>query len=131
VIEARNPYIMLGIPFGSSREAALAAFARKSRPLRRQGRQGNQAMTDLTWALNQVSELIREPDVNMSLFRIPADPDAFSYDGSGVLRPRPESLQRRYRDADGALEALRQRASQEYLRYLTLLLAQQAIPITP
>ena len=131
MIESRNPYIMLGIPFGSSREVALAAFARKSRPLRRQGRSGIQAMTDLTWALNQVSELLQDPESNMSLFRIPADPDAFSYEGAGVLRPPVEHLPRRYLDAEGALQALRQRASQEYLRYLALLLAEQAIPVTP
>lgn len=131
MIESRNPYIMLGIPFGSSREVALAAFARKSRPLRRLGREGTLAMTDLTWALSQVSELIKDPDANMALFRIPSDPDAFSFEGSGVLRPPPETLERRYTDADGAFRALQQRACQEYLRYLTLLLAEHRTQLTP
>lgn len=131
MIESRNPYIILGIPFGSSREVALAAFARKSRPLRRLGREGNAAMTDLTWALSQVSELVGDPAVNLTLFRIPADPASFSYDGAGVLRPPPEALERRYGDAAHAFQALRQRACQEYLRYLTLLLAEQRPKLEP
>jgi hypothetical protein len=123
VIESRNPYILLGLPFGSSREAALAAFARKSRPLRRGGRDGAQQLTDLTWALSQVTELINDPDANMSLFRIPSDPDSFSFEGAGVMRPKPEVLGRRYTNAASAAKALQQRASQEYMRYLSVLLS--------
>lgn len=131
MIEARNPYIILGIPFGSSRELALAAFARRSRPLRRAGREAAGQLTDLTWALSQVSELIKDPDANMALFRIPSDPDAFSYEGAGVMRPKPETLERRYTNADGAFKALQQRASQEYLRYLTLLMSERSAPLQP
>ena len=131
MIESRNPYIILGIPFGSSRELALTAFARKSRPLRRAGREGASQLTDLTWALSQVTELIKDPDANLALFRIPSDPDAFSFEGAGVMRPKPEKLERRYTNAEGALRALQQRASQEYLRYLTVLLSERPAPLAP
>lgn len=131
MIEARNPYIILGIPFGSSRELALTAFARKSRPLRRAGRGSAAQLTDLTWALSQVTELIKDPDANLALFRIPSDPDAFSFEGAGVMRPKPETLERRYTNAEGAVRALQQRASQEYLRYLTVLLSERPALLQP
>jgi len=130
-METRNPYMLLGIPFGSSREVATTAFARRSRALRRMGREGNAQLTDLTWALNQVSDLIKEPDTNMTMFRIPSDPDAFAFQGSGVMRPKPETLTRRYVATDAAAAALQQKASQEYLRYLTLLLAERSGPVLP
>lgn len=121
MIDARNPYILLGIPYGSSRELALVAFAKRSRSVRRLGREGKNAMTDLTWALNQVSESIRSPDESIGIYRIPADPEAYAFVGAGVLKPRPERLARRYGDLEVAEQALQRRAGQEYLRYLVLL----------
>ena len=53
----RNPYIILGIPFGSSREQANIAFARRARPLRRKGPEARTQMTDLTWALNRLTRV--------------------------------------------------------------------------
>jgi hypothetical protein len=121
----RNPYIILGIPFGSSREDANIAFARKARALRRLGTAGRAQMTDLTWALNQVDEGLRHPEAAMEIYRIPADPDAFTVKGDGVLAPPPEVLPRRSEPDGTALDELRAAAAVEYLRYLVLLRASQ------
>ena len=84
----RNPYVILGIPFGATRAEANAAFARKARSLRRDGADLDQ-MTDLTWALQRIDVAIRDPATAMELYRIPADPEAFQGEGDGVLRPPP------------------------------------------
>jgi hypothetical protein len=87
----RNPYVMLRIPFGASRDAASAAFAALARGLRR-APDGAKRLTDLTWALNQVEEALKEPGVVLGIYRVPADPGALESDEPGVLRPPPERL---------------------------------------
>lgn len=124
----RNPYVILGIPFGASRAEANVAFARKARALRRDGSDLD-LMTDLTWALQRIDVSIREPAAAMEMYRIPADPEAFQADGLGVLRPPPERLAPAGGDRDAALEALRRAAAREYLRYLvTVRAATVALP---
>lgn len=93
----KNPYVILGIPFGASRAEANAAFAKKAQALKREGGSLDQ-MTDLTWALQPIGVAIKEPATAMELYRIPADPEAFRFDRDG--------------------EGLRQEAAREYLRYL-------------
>lgn len=117
----RNPYVILSIPFGSSREEANVAFARKARSLRLRGAQGRDQLTDLTWALNQIDEAIGNPAAAMELYRIPADPEAFSAQGTGVLRPPPERLAARDGDRGGARLELRQIAAREYLGRLVVI----------
>lgn len=121
----RNPYIILGIPFGSAKAAANAAFARKAQALRRDGG-GLDQMTDLTWALQRISVAINEPAAAMELYRIPADPEALHAEGDGVLHPPPEPLPAASGDRAEALEELRQAAAREYLRYLVGLRAAAA-----
>lgn len=113
----RNPYIILCIPFGSSKAAANAAFARKAQGVKRDGGSLDQ-LTDLTWALQRISVAIQEPAAAMELYRIPADPEAFQADGDGVLSPPPERLPAVGGDRDAALGELRRAAAREYLRYL-------------
>jgi hypothetical protein len=113
----RNPYVILGIPFGAPKSVANAAFARKAQALKRDGGSLDQ-MTDLTWALQRISVAIREPGTAMELYRIPADPEAFQADGDGALRPPPERLPAVNGDKVNSLEGLRQGAAREYLRYL-------------
>jgi hypothetical protein len=117
----RNPYLILGIPFGSSRDTANIAFARKARPLRRLGNAGRDQLTELTWALNQIDVGIRHPDAEMGIYRVPADPDAFAGGGAGVLNPPAEQLPARDGDRDAAVSRLQAAAAHEYLRYLVLL----------
>lgn len=113
----RNPYVILGIPFGASRADANIAFARKARELRARGA-GTDELTDLTWALQRIDVAIREPAAAMELYRIPADPEAFGGTGDGVLSPPPEYLDAADSDRDAALQTLRQAAAREYLRRL-------------
>jgi hypothetical protein len=131
IVATRNPYVILGIPFGSSREEANIAFARKARQLRRLGTEGRGRMTDLTWALNQVDEGIRHPDAAMEIYRIPADPEAFTVRAAGVLAPPPETMPRHSGDPQAALDEVRAAAALEYLRYLVLLRADQVQPPAP
>jgi hypothetical protein len=113
----RNPYLILGIPFGASREEANIAFARRSRALRRAGGRGGEAMTDLTWALNQIDEAVADPGAALGLYRIPADPAVFD-GGTGVLAPPPEHLAGRGGDREAEFVRLHAAAAHDYLRYL-------------
>ena len=91
----RNPYVMLGIPFSSPRDVATRAFARKAKGQRRaRVSQGKAELTDLTWALNQVSDAVRDPRTALDIYRVPADPNALEPRGEGVLRPGPEAMPR-------------------------------------
>ena len=81
----KNPYVILGIPFGASRAEANAAFAKKAQALKREGG-GLDRMTDLTWALQRIGVAIKEPATAMELYRIPADPQAFRFDRDGRAR---------------------------------------------
>jgi hypothetical protein len=94
-METRNPYLILGLPFGSSREEANIAFARKAKRLRRAGERGKAELTDLTWALNQIDEVIANPALALEIYRIPADPTAFHSEGVGLFSPPPERMERR------------------------------------
>jgi hypothetical protein len=117
----RTPYLILGIPFGSSRDDANIAFARRAKSLRRAGAAGRDLLTDLTWALNQIDEGLRHPEAAMEIYRIPADPAALSSAGSGVLMPPPEALPPRPADQATARQRLQRDAAQEFLRYLVQL----------
>jgi hypothetical protein len=123
-VERRNPYIVLGISFGASREEANKAFARKAKALRRRGGHGHTALTDLTWALNQVDEAIRQPETELGIYRVPADPHAYDGVGVGVFNPPPERLPP-HPGAEAALADLQAAAAHEYLTHLVSLRREQ------
>jgi hypothetical protein len=125
----RNPYTILGIPFGSSRAGANAAFARKAKALRRGGPAAMDELTDLTWALHQIDEAIRHPAAAMELYRIPADPAVFRTSAEGVLRPPPEKLPARSGDHAGDQAELQRRAAHECLRHLVAIRASGLNPL--
>jgi hypothetical protein len=120
----RNAYVLLGLPFGASREEANVAFARKARALRRAGPEGHEQLTDLTWALNQIDEALANPAAAMHIYRIPADPDAFTASGAGLFAPSPESLPAQPGDRAAAYAEVRAVAAHDYLRHLVGLRAQ-------
>lgn len=120
---SRNPYVILGIPFGASRAQANVAFARKARSLRRGG--DTDQLTDLTWALQRIDEAIRQPGTAMELYRIPADPRAFQGGGEGVLQPPAERFGALEADRGQALAWTQQSAARELLRYLAPLRAKR------
>jgi hypothetical protein len=118
VADPRNPYVMLGIPFGCPRELATKAFARKAKGMRRQ-RDAAAALTQLTWALNQVEENLRDPRTALHVYRVPADPRAFDPTGTGVLRPAPAPMPRQSGSSEHAWAELLEAARAEAVAGMT------------
>jgi hypothetical protein len=118
----RNPYVILGLPFGAPREDANIAFAVRAKRLRhRKDAASRTRLTDLTWALNQIDESLKRPDASMDIYRIPADPDLFTSTATGLFSPPPEPLPARPADLPAALEGARINAAHQLLRHLLLL----------
>jgi hypothetical protein len=126
----RNPYLILGIPFGTGREEANAAFVRRARKVRR-GELPDLDLTDLTWALNQVDEALDDPLTALGIYRVPAVPAAFAGEGQGVLRPPARPPAARTGDGAQALLLAQRAAAQESLRRLVLLRGSRIGPVYP
>jgi hypothetical protein len=93
--ERRNPYLILGVPYGASRGEARRAAARRTRELRRR-EDASYSTEDVTWALHQVEQVIDDPSSAVEVFRVPAAPgilDAPS--GQGLFHPPAIPLPRR------------------------------------
>jgi FAD/FMN-containing dehydrogenase len=93
--DRRNPYVILGVPYGASRGEARRAAARRTRELR-QREAAPYSTEDVTWALHQVEQVIDDADSAVEVFRVPAAPgilDAPS--GRGLFHPAAEPLPRR------------------------------------
>lgn len=119
----RNPYVVLGIPFGASADEAMAAFAGKARGLRRVPN-GAERLRDLTWALNQVQEVLKEPRLALEIYRVPADPRCFAPLGPGVLSPSPERLSRQTDSSEREVERLFREVEGEARRALLVEVAE-------
>jgi hypothetical protein len=143
-MERRNPYLILGIPYGASREEATKAFARRTKSLRRLGAAGHSLHTDLTGALKEIEERPDHPDAAMSPYRVPADPAADLSTGPGVFAPPPETPPPETpppepppeppppgSPAEAGLHALRTAAAHEYVRHLVRLRASRLGPPAP
>ena len=78
----RNPYLILGVPYGSSSEIATRAFAKNTKRSKHEENYPY-SLEDLTWARNQIKAHLENPTSDLSTYRVPADPAA--------LRP-PQSL---------------------------------------
>src|SRR6478609_9092426 len=110
---------MLGIPFGSPRDVATRAFARKAKGQRRRRASESKAdLTDLTWALNQASEAIRDPRSALDVYRVPSAPAALEPLGEGVLRPGPELMPRTTASSDAEWARLLDAAREEAVAVL-------------
>ncbi len=120
----RNPFVLLGIPFGSSRDVATSAFARRAKKLRR-APNGAERLTDLTWALNQ-AEVLDGSTTAVDIYRIPADPTAFEARGTGVLNPAPELLERRTESGSSDRDQFVEAIVTDALREFTLLASRHA-----
>lgn len=93
--ERRNPYLILGVPYGASRHEARRAASRRTRELRRR-QVAPYSIEDITWALHQVEQVIDDPASAVEFFRVPAAPgilDAPS--GRGLFNPPAVPLARR------------------------------------
>jgi hypothetical protein len=117
----RNPYVLLGIEFGSSREFANVAFAKRARPLKKLAKSSDRAhdlLFDLTWALNQIDEAITNPAVTFDFYRVPADASAFSPSGNGLFSPPMALLERQTNSTASDLSKLTECVLQELLTAL-------------
>ena len=83
-----NPYLLLGVDYGTSAAGARRAFARAQKRLRRNPDSGI-TREDLTAALHRIESDDGDPFDEVDLYRVPADPSVFTPDGTGVLRPPP------------------------------------------
>lgn len=128
--DQRNPYVMLGIPYGSPKDVANRAFARRAKGQRRRRASDSGPvvdLTDLTWALNQVAENIRDPRTALHVYRVPADPGALDPVGEGVLRPGPELMGRTTGSSEAAWSRLLGAARAEALAVLHTEIASTAV----
>lgn len=111
--DRRNPYLILGLDFGASPQQAQAAFAKLSRKLRRET-SGPYQIEDATWALHEIEHAATDPDVNLAVFRVPANPDAYRYQpADGVLTVAPQNLPRRTGSSEAAVARLRADVAEE------------------
>jgi hypothetical protein len=99
-VPERNPYLILGVDFGTSGDDARHAFAHAARRIRRSG--GAWDVEDLNWALHEVEALESNPADGVSLYRVPADATVFDPGGDGLFRPAPARLPRRTEREDAA-----------------------------
>lgn len=113
----RNPYVILGIPFGASRDQASDAFAIRARGLRH-APDGSDRLSELTWALNQVDEILKEPRLALEVYRVPADAESFEPKGSGLLKPPPEPMPRSTPSSAPAIAAVLDEAKSEFISHL-------------
>lgn len=101
----RNPYLLLGVDYGCEPEEARRSFARAARRVRRSGT--DQISTeDLTWALHEIQNEHADPFNEVSLFRVPADPEVFTPAGDGLFAPAPVRLARRTETTAADVERL-------------------------
>lgn len=82
----RSPYLVLGIPYGASKNEAAKAFARATRRLRRLP-DPPYDIEDLNWALHAVEQRVEDPATSIDDYRMPADASVYAVrpSATGVL----------------------------------------------
>lgn len=125
----RNPYVLLGVPYGASRDEATLAFTKRAKKLRRQP-DGASALTDLTWALNQITDVVRDPSLLIDVYRVPADHDLIQRAEVGVLNPAPQPLPRATGESAAVAQRLVEAAALEGVAVIYRHLATR-VPIPP
>lgn len=115
--DRRNPYVILGVPFGASEEEARAGFARARRRLRRDP-DAPFTTEDLTWALHQIEQLIANPELAVDVYRIPADSNAVGSEPEGIFNPAPHDLERRTEPNEEEWQSVRREALADIFRRL-------------
>jgi hypothetical protein len=101
----RNPYLLLGVDYGCPADDARRSFARAARRVRRA--ENTQITTeDLTWALNEIQSRESDPFDEVSIYRVPADPNVFAPRGEGLFAPAPVRLARRTVTSESDVDGL-------------------------
>lgn len=114
----RNPYLLLGVDYGCPPDAARKSFARAARRIRRAP---TSAVTteDLTWALHEVQARESDPFDDVSVFRVPADPEVFTPSGDGLFAPAPVRLARRTTTTQSDVDLLANGLAEDVSELLT------------
>ena len=109
--DRRNPYLILGVPYGASKDEARRAAARRVRQVK-QLTDPLYALEDVTWALHQVEQVIADPSSGVDVFRVPASPGILDAPvGEGLFRAPVARLPRSSApSSDEEFAALRSRA---------------------
>jgi hypothetical protein len=90
----RNPYLILGIPYGSSQDEARHAAARVIRRIKDKP-DSVFALEDVNWALYQVDQVNLDPEAGVLIYRVPANPQLFGpREQTGIFSPPPMPYQR-------------------------------------
>jgi hypothetical protein len=92
--DRRNPYVILGTPFGATEASARSGFASKIRYLRTENA-AKFTHEDLNWALHQIEQLISDPSLAVNIYRIPANPESLAANEFGAFNPEAHPLERR------------------------------------
>ncbi len=114
--ERRNPYFILGIDYGASRDAARKAAGAVLRRVKRDP-DALYGIEDVTWALHAIEQAIDDPGSAVDHYRVPADRALFAEMGGleipavplarSTARPTSEELEEiRARALDEAVDAL-------------------------
>jgi len=125
--DRRNPYLILGVDFGTHRAQASRHFAQAVRRLK-STTDSPYTIEDLTWALSQVEHYEADPAQAVDIFRVPADHAVFSPPGPGLLQPPPIAMDRSTPEDDPEAVASLTRSSAIELLQASLSVA---APITP
>lgn len=127
-MERRNPYLLLGIPFGASRDEVSKAYTRKVTASKAAG---GTPQADLAWALLQIEKGPQPPEAGLAPYRVPADPQWSYVDGPGVFAPPPETPSATDTAVQAAHQALQLSAAHEYLNWLLVQRSHQVGPPDP
>lgn len=93
--DRRNPYLILGLDYGASKDDARRSAARVLRKLR-SSPDAPYTTEDVTWALHEVEHVNDDPEAGVNIFRVPASKSSFDLSPSKGLfappsRPEPRS----------------------------------------
>ena len=95
MVDRRNPYLVLGIPYGASRGEARRAAVLRTRELRDLS-EPPYSQADVTWALHQVEQVIDDASNAVEVYRVPASPGVLDApSGRGLFHPEPKPMARR------------------------------------
>lgn len=75
--DRRNPYLVLGLSYGSPVQDVKRAFARRAKEVAK-GTFTAYGMEDLTWALRQLEQSELDTDIDVTFYRVPANQSLFT-----------------------------------------------------
>jgi hypothetical protein len=102
----RNPYLMLGVDYGTPPDQARRSFARAAKRVRR-ATGSPITKEDLTWALHQIESRDTDPFDLVTEFRVPANSEVYVPGGTGLFGPPARPLARRTQTTEADREVVR------------------------